>query len=104
MVQGRKGVQILCALLGLGHFAPWLMITTPRPLLPKRGTYPSPNLSPHGERLKKFFAETAEKFYVLVSRDTRWVFIAAALNNIGPESTGAKGTEPPRPFWLMVHG
>ena len=81
MVQGRKGVQILCAMLGLGHFAPWLIITTPRPLLPKRGTYPSPNLSPHGERLKKFFAETAEKFYVLVSRDTRWVFIAAALNN-----------------------
>ena len=31
-------------------------------LLPKRGTYPSPNLSPHGERLKKFFAETDEKF------------------------------------------
>ena len=59
---------------GLGHFAPGLMITTPRPLLPKRGTCPSPNLSPHGERLKKFFAETAEKFYVLVSRDTRWVF------------------------------
>ena len=58
--------QNLRALLGLGHFAPWLMITTPRPLLPKRGTYPSPNLSPHGERLKKFFAETAEKFYVLV--------------------------------------
>jgi hypothetical protein len=46
------------------------MITTPRPLLPKRGTYPSPNLSPHGERLKKLFAETDEKFYVLVSRDT----------------------------------
>ena len=77
------------------------MITTPRPLLPKRGTYPSPNLSPHGERLKKFFAETDEKFYVLVSRDTRWVFIAAALNNIGPESTGAKGAGTCAPFLVI---
>ena len=30
-------------------------------------------------RLKKFFAETDEKFYVLVSRDTRCISYAAAL-------------------------
>jgi hypothetical protein len=32
----------------------------PRPLLaePKEGYLPSPNLSPHGERLKKKIAET----------------------------------------------
>ena len=26
-------------------------------------------------RLKKIIAETADYFYVLVSRDTRWIFI-----------------------------
>jgi hypothetical protein len=57
------------------------MITTPRPLLPKRGTCPSPNLSPHGERLKKFFAETDEKFYVLVSRDDAMIYFRLRIES-----------------------
>jgi len=52
--------------------------------LPKEGTYPSPNLSPHGERLKKIIAETDDYFYFGIAREAcalkgeRCVFIGYA--------------------------
>ena len=57
----------------------------PAPSLPKEGTYPSPNLSPHGERLNRSPTRSDTK----VSWDhqrSRLVFLSA-----GAERQGEKG-------------
>ena len=87
-----------------GHF----FFTTTRPSFPKEGTSPSPNLSPHGERLNRRMAETAHSSTLLVSRDTRWVIYRLARGKTPyiiytiDKHRGVWGREPPKDMNLNV--